>query len=79
MASGYGTCAEGTPDLMEAVSVNGDGGLRGKMGVYVPLGSCEADTPVLFLLCKKCVCFARQHLLYHTTPPTPTPARYEHK
>lgn len=55
MASGYGTCAEATPDLSGAVSVNGDGdgGLRGDMGVYVLLGSCQADAPLLLLLCKK--------------------------
>lgn len=52
MASGYCTCAEGTPDLMGAVSVNGDGGPRGGLGVYVPLEFCEANTPVLFLMCK---------------------------
>lgn len=55
-------------------------GLRGEMGVYVPLGSCEADTPVLFLLCKKNV-FALQGSIFCTTAPIPThhSPSYEHK
>lgn len=73
MASGYGTCAEATPDLTGAVSVNGDGVCGGGgMGVYVLLGSCEADAPLLLLLCKNAL--ELQHLLHHRSSSDGSPS-----
>lgn len=60
MASGYGTCAEGTPELMGAVSVNGDGVWGG--GKWVSPsdpGYWKADA-LVFFLCKNALV---QHLL----------------
>lgn len=65
MASGYGTCAEATPDLTGAVSVNGDGVCGGEMGVYVLLGSCKADAPLLLLLCQNAL--ELQGSIFYTT------------